>query len=771
METGPPVDGMDDWFDNDIFRNVDLDASEISHLAAILDGEDAYFSDHEENEQARIAAAQGLYDFAQQHPDDVAVFARTLGEQLAAPTRTVRRSIAATVTHALAVPAPFIEHTSEFASHLDSDDPVVRNTAASVLGRIATHSPGAVSAVDDLTSLIDDPAARATATDALARIGNDQPDAITTAAQPVIRQFRDLPAAGPDADDWLFRVSALEVIATIASVDPDAIDDVSDALRRAMRCDQWTVRRQAADTISVLIAKRPDTFTALEPDLRASLSDEDSHVCRSAARSYLRIAFNAPTAVGDPAAVVERLRTLDAESNDLPSDVLERALGILDPAKTEWRSSEYQLRHKFAEDIMIAPLRESGDSSGNPAGSPQAVELETDRSVLVLGETGSGKTEAIKILTHQMQTGPDEAFVVFDYKEDYQEFFADENVVRLSSTDSDVIWNVFHEIRRSEDCDEIAQTVFSGADVDKDYFTNAAMQVFADVLRLLRRRLGSAGGVPTNTYLVQFLDGTNAETLRNGFEEENLSSQKHLPGGVEATSNIISILQERVKAVFRDDFAKRGEFSIREYMDDPDGRILILDYPIKQSSSVEPIFRLFVDWSIRFGLDDNRGSYYLLDEFAALPRFDMLERLVNAGRAYNCYGILGVHSVSQLRERYGKAETHSLLSGLAQEIHLRVGDQASIDYCRQRIGRTQRIRGNGPTERVTEEYPIAEDTIQNLASGRGIVHTIEGWQRGRLHMLDEVKDELLPTDTQVRQHSETNDTGEKNENRENGFRR
>jgi hypothetical protein len=172
---------------------------------------------------------------------------------------------------------------------------------------------------------------------------------------------------------------------------------------------------------------------------------------------------------------------------------------------------------------------------------------------------------------------------------------------------------------------------------------------------------------------------------------------------------------------------------------------------------VQPIFRLLIDWSIRFGLAE-RGSYYLLDEFAALPELDMLERLINAGRAYNCCAILGVQAIPQLRATDGKDEADSLLSGLAQEIHLRVG-QGSVEYCRKRLGRNRVERNVGEDNEydwltgedendkcVFEEYPVGEDTLQNYEAGRGVMHTPAGRQQGRIYLLEEIEGRLLPTD-------------------------
>lgn len=417
------------------------------------------------------------------------------------------------------------------------------------------------------------------------------------------------------------------------------------------------------------------------------------------------------------------------------------------------RPSEYQIRHRLSENVMVVPLKQylrpwkgSDESIGDPAGSKRAAEFEMDRSVLVLGETGSGKTEAIKLLAHQMQADPDEAFIVFDYKKDYQEFFADDDIIRLSASGSDVYWNVFMEIESSEDCGEIAEAIF--ADTEDDYFSNTAAQVLADILRLLHMRGLEDGEPMTNADLVNFVGDVEIEILRDWFEVKDLSSRKHIPEGAEASLNIVSNIEERVQKVFTGDFSKAGYFSIRDYMANPQGKILVLDFPIEQSSSIKAMFQLFIDWSIRFGLGNDRGTYYILDEFEALPELDMLERLINAGRAYNCYAILGVQAVSQVRDTYGEDKADSLLSGLAQEIHLRVGDKASIAYWRQRIGR-ERIEhedenGDEDNTRVTEEYRIGETTIQNLAPGEGVIHTTEGWQRGQLYMLEDVEGTLLP---------------------------
>jgi HEAT repeat protein len=316
-------------------------ATQVPELAAVLDGADNERAAEFRREADRLvldeaefvpaAAARRLYDFARHHPSIVAAQAPTLVAHLDADNEDVRRRVAFAVMEAVTEPEPFVSYAPTFIRLLDDDDPVVRRTATGTLGKIAAvSSDDVVPAVDALVALVDDPEIRFVATEALARIGDDRPEAITAAAQPVTRHFRDLPAAeNTEADDWVFRVSALEVIANIALATPEAIDDVSDVLHRAIQSIQIDVRIQAADTIGVLITERPETFNGFEKHLRAGLNDVESRMRRAALLAYLWIGFNNPAAVDDPDAIAERLRMFD-ETFDVPAEDLAKAVQAFD---------------------------------------------------------------------------------------------------------------------------------------------------------------------------------------------------------------------------------------------------------------------------------------------------------------------------------------------------------------------------------------------------------------------------------------------------------
>jgi hypothetical protein len=387
-----------------------------------------------------------------------------------------------------------------------------------------------------------------------------------------------------------------------------------------------------------------------------------------------------------------------------------------------------------------------------------AVALEKDRSILVLGETGAGKTATLTLLAYQLQTGPDEPFIVFDYKGEYQEFLEssnhDRDVITLSSIDASCQWNLFEEIEREAEIDEIASAMFPSTD-DADFFSNAARQLFVAVITYLRRQAEWEGTTPTNADLVTFVQTMDKEEMYDRLSDHPdlvAAASAIDPDADRQAAGVYANFQQVIADLFRGDFAEDGTFSIREYMANPDGRTLVLDFPIREGDAVQPAFRFFVDWSARFALTDTRGSYFLLDEFARLPGLRKVGDMINAGRSSNTQLLLGLQSVAQMHDTYGQDKANALLSGLVQSIVLRVGDAPSFEYVREQLGRDQerrtvpshdhRGRSIGRQEITDETYPIASGDLVRLADGEAIAIRPDGWVRGQLHELSDVRRKL-----------------------------
>jgi len=382
-------------------------------------------------------------------------------------------------------------------------------------------------------------------------------------------------------------------------------------------------------------------------------------------------------------------------------------------------------------------------------------------SILALGATRSGKTETGKWIVRQMRADENEPMLVYDHKEDYQQFLKAEgqDVIRLSSQDSTHTWNIFEEIKRDSDADEVARAIF--ADTDKsEYFDVAGRQVFAAVLKFLCRDYDEQGESPSNHNLVNYFQRLGRkEVYEDLLSEEDLTgAASHLdPESSKQASGVYASVQRQINDTFLGDFADEGEFSIREYMDDPKDRALVLDYPYREGASTKPIFRLLIDLAAREALDDSdRGSYFVLDEVAQIPHLDRLDELVNVGAGRSIQVLLTLQSVAQLRANYGRENASAILSGLTSAMILRCDDPASVDYARGKIAEeftefTSNVEkatmgGSGRTPRrqktirreteQKEKPPFSKAEISSWDAGEGVLVRPNSWAYGRVKLID-----------------------------------
>lgn len=414
----------------------------------------------------------------------------------------------------------------------------------------------------------------------------------------------------------------------------------------------------------------------------------------------------------------------------------------------------------------------TGTTNHGPALDSDHVPLKRNYSTLVLGAPGFGKTEAIRLLVNQLQTAPDEPVIVFDYKSEYQEMFPDEDQIVLSPTSSTHHWNVFAEINDPDDPEQfrtVTERIFPDAEAEElgenRVFFDGARQLLTATLMLLAREDQFEN--PNNADLREFLTLSDWRQLHEALQRHDdlagLAATHVDPDAPKMALSHYDFLIQRVRDVFVGDFAAAGTFSVLEYMQDPDGRILILDMPQTASAAAEPAFRFFLDRGMTFALEDpDRRCYFLLDEFARVPHLEEIENLTGAGRAQQAQAILGLQGISQLKSNYDENYADDILASVNQEILLRPGDQESMEYMLDRLGKEQYVvRANAPAtlkerlvdnnefgiawgdayqERIEESHRLSESEVQRLDKGEAILINEEGWVQAQLPMWDQLPD-------------------------------
>ncbi len=432
-------------------------------------------------------------------------------------------------------------------------------------------------------------------------------------------------------------------------------------------------------------------------------------------------------------------------------------------------------------------LRVPPDSLVIPTKQGNIVIEKYNTGIMVVGAPGSGKTELIKQVIYQFPQKKDYVWVIFDPKGDYYEAFGTEKDITLSVENSSYAWNIFWEIdpeRATTDAIEIAKEIFpieERGGEDKFWVVTSQQLLSAFILIFYRQALETykryfSGKVdreklkeflPTNEDFMNFINQLTIEQAYNLLvEQEDLKSVAEYinPQAMKQASGVWSNFYSRINEIFIGDFYKtagKRQMSIRDYIENPQGRKLFIEYNVETGEAVAPIFRLLVDRAIKYSFArenqyNRRGEpkkkYFVIDEFQLIPKLKRYQELVNFGRSYYITSIIGIQSIAQVIEKYGKDSANAVVAGHAYLFALRAYDSASSQLIRSRIGKKQvwqkepvhvQSKGKGvyiaDKYTATEYFPVSEEHLRTMPVGQCIIVTPDGFREVNLYTFQEGK--------------------------------
>ncbi|MBV0926375.1 type IV secretion system DNA-binding domain-containing protein [Halomicroarcula limicola] len=410
------------------------------------------------------------------------------------------------------------------------------------------------------------------------------------------------------------------------------------------------------------------------------------------------------------------------------------------------------------DDDELAVPYESIESKHDDA--PSSPTLKQDVSTAVLGETGSGKSSAMQLLAYQLPYNRDTAIIAHDAGEEFQQFYADLGFdVKRVGLNGDVTWNLFQDVDSTQDFREIAAAIFGNPSGHNPFHT-PAKQVFEDMLRYLHLEAQKNNRRENLSHLdiVSLL-----KEGRVGIYEA-LDSYDQLEAGHidtdqgKAAQNVYQTLIEYTRPVFVEDFAEHGSFSLREYIHNPDGRVLIVDSTPSRMATLGPMFQLLLDWSIRFAMESPNPTVHVLDEIDQLPPLNQITNLTARGRKEKARALVGVQTIGQLSDTY--SDISGILGNCPQGLYFGPGDAQSTEFIRNEIGerrvldrtethsmsrstgsKTQRSQSR-ESFRETEKAPITPGQLRDFEPGECVTVTRTNWWYGQTHELHEVRSGL-----------------------------
>lgn len=300
--------------------------------------------------------------------------------------------------------------------------------------------------------------------------------------------------------------------------------------------------------------------------------------------------------------------------------------------------------------------------------------------ILLMGDTGSGKSSAIRQILRQIAERGETAIVYDPALEFTPEFYSPaRGDLILNPLDTRCpYWSLGDEVTRDETAMTIAAAFLPEKEYEKEFFTDGPRRILAhllkdkpqprDILRMMSNPSNIEAAIK-GTPLAPLLDPT-APAQRAGV----LSS-------LNMVADSLELLPEWEHT--------RPTFATAEWYDDRKRWVFLTS----KSSYREKILPLHSVWLDLFilrmmgycDIPNVKPVWFVLDELASLNKLPQLHSAVTENRKYRNPVVMGFQGRSQLEKRYGQ-DAETMLSQPATKIFFKTSEPRAAKWISEAIG-------------------------------------------------------------------------------------
>ncbi len=299
--------------------------------------------------------------------------------------------------------------------------------------------------------------------------------------------------------------------------------------------------------------------------------------------------------------------------------------------------------------------------------------------ILLMGDTGSGKSNAIRQILRQVQERGESAIVYDPAGEFVQEFYRPErgDLILNPLDERCPYWSLSSEMDGPGVTDAVAAALLPERDYEKGFFTDAPRRVLA---RLLRFR-------PTPQELHAWMadpdeiDRRLAGTPQAAYLDPKAGPQR---SGVLASLNMIAdsfaLLPEREET--------RASFATERWGFERTRWVFLTSRPSLRER-ILPLHSVWLDLLILRMMEPcanpAKPVWFVLDELASLNKLPQLHAAVTENRKYGNPVVLGFQGRSQLEKRYGH-DAEAMLSQPATKIFFKTSEPRAAKWISETLG-------------------------------------------------------------------------------------
>jgi hypothetical protein len=300
--------------------------------------------------------------------------------------------------------------------------------------------------------------------------------------------------------------------------------------------------------------------------------------------------------------------------------------------------------------------------------------------ILLMGDTGAGKSSAIRQLLRQVRQRGESA-IVYDPARDFvSEFYSPERGdLILNPLDARCpYWSIGDEIDREETATTIAAAFLPEKEYEKAYFTDSPRRILA---RLLKSK-------PQPRDLLRWMaDPSQIEAMVKGTP---LAAYLD-PGAPQQRAGILSSMNTVADSLelLPEWEHTRGTFSTAEWYTERKRWVFLSSDPTYREKLL-PLHSVWLDLFIlrMMGYCEDRQTkpvWFVLDELASLNKLPQLHTAVTENRKYGNPVVLGFQGRSQLEKRYGQ-DAEAMLSQPATKVFFKTSEPRAAKWISDAIG-------------------------------------------------------------------------------------
>lgn len=316
---------------------------------------------------------------------------------------------------------------------------------------------------------------------------------------------------------------------------------------------------------------------------------------------------------------------------------------------------------------------------------PIPVELES-RSFLFAGSPGSGKSQSMTVIFDRLQsTKIRDKAIIADASGGYYSRYAVRRDALINPFDKrSVAWSPLAEIRHVADAASLTRSMIPdgfGSSAEWNGYAQSVLQPLLEYCwqdHLTNDELFRLACVADLSELRAVLNSTAAAPMVAEGNERMFGS-------------IRAILGSYLKAYqYLDPATGVDGFSIRNFIEEENGGWLFITYQQDQRDALKPIIQAALDISSRAVLGMHvqldRRVWFGLDEFPLLGNIQTVVDLLTNGRKHGACALVGIQTIAQLVDTYGREKAQTILACLGTWLSLRVADHETAEYMSKAIG-------------------------------------------------------------------------------------